>query len=121
MFALSPDGKLAYVSIEDDNVLAAYDLASKKPVFEVKTGGEPEGVLVTADGKTAYVTSEVANLVHEIDLTTQQGGQEHQGGQAPAPVRAGGRWRRAVGHQRAGRFGGCGRHGQPQPEEDHPV
>ncbi|MDP3168656.1 MAG: beta-propeller fold lactonase family protein, partial [Hydrogenophaga sp.] len=46
----------------------AYDLATKKPLFEVNTGGEPEGVLVTADGKFAYVTSEVANVVHYIDL-----------------------------------------------------
>ncbi|WP_372657088.1 beta-propeller fold lactonase family protein, partial [Hydrogenophaga sp.] len=45
-----------------------YDLKSHKALFTVKTGGEPEGVLVTPDGKTAYVTSEVANLVHVIDI-----------------------------------------------------
>lgn len=54
-----------YVSIEEDNELAAYDVASKKRLFGVKTGGEPEGVL--ADGKTAYVTSR-CNLPYYLVL-----------------------------------------------------
>lgn len=72
IFDLSADGKVAYVSIEEDSVMAAYNLETKTKLFEVKTGGEPEGVLVTPDGKRAYVTSETANLVHVIDLTTKK-------------------------------------------------
>lgn len=68
IFALSPDGKFAYVSIEEGSQMVAYDMAAKKPLFSVKTGAEPEGVLVTPDGKRVYVTSEVTNTVHIIDV-----------------------------------------------------
>jgi YVTN family beta-propeller protein len=52
--------------------MGAYDLHSKKKLFEVKVGGQPEGVLVMPDGKHAYVTSEEANVVHYIDLATHK-------------------------------------------------
>ncbi|HEX2010879.1 MAG TPA: beta-propeller fold lactonase family protein, partial [Roseateles sp.] len=54
--------------IEDEGVMAAYDLQARRRLFEVKTGAEPEGVLVTPDGRHAYVTSEVANAIHQVDL-----------------------------------------------------
>lgn len=36
IFALSADEKIAYVSIEEDNELAAYDLAAKKTLFKLE-------------------------------------------------------------------------------------
>jgi YVTN family beta-propeller protein len=69
---LSPDFKTAYVSIEDGSQLAAYDVASKRPLFSVKTGAEPEGVLATVDGKSVFVTSEVANAVYKVDVASRK-------------------------------------------------
>jgi PQQ-dependent catabolism-associated beta-propeller protein len=66
-FDLSPDGKVMYVSNEDDALMTAFDLASKKEIGSVSVGPEPEGVLATPDGKTVYVASEVASMVHVVD------------------------------------------------------
>ena len=52
--------------------MAAYDLQSQTKLFAVKTGVEPEGILVMPDGKHAYVTSEVANVVHLIDIAQRK-------------------------------------------------
>lgn len=68
IFDLSPDGKTAYVTIEEESGISAYNLETKAKLFDVKTGGQPEGILVMPDGKHAYVTSEVSNTVHLIDL-----------------------------------------------------
>jgi YVTN family beta-propeller protein len=38
----------------------------------VRTGAEPEGVVVSADGATAYVASEAADLIHVIDLSASR-------------------------------------------------
>jgi YVTN family beta-propeller protein len=100
IFDLSPDGKTAYVSIEDENVMAAYDLATKKPLFQVKTGGEPEGVMLSKDGKMAYVTSEVANLVHLIDLASRKVVKDIKVGKRPRRFAATPDGKRNVGHQR---------------------
>lgn len=72
IFDLSPDGKTAYVTIEDESNMSAYNLETKTKLFDVKTGGEPEGILVMPDGKHAYVTSEAANVVHLIDLAQRK-------------------------------------------------
>jgi YVTN family beta-propeller protein len=72
MFDISPDGKMLYVSNEEDSALTAFDLTTRKKAFEVKVGGEPEGVKVSADGKLVYVTSEVASLVHVIDVAQRK-------------------------------------------------
>ena len=72
MFDLSPDGRMLYVSNEEDSALTAFDLSTRKKAFEVKVGGEPEGVKVSADGKLVYVTSEVTSLVHVVDVATRK-------------------------------------------------
>lgn len=69
-FDLSPDGKVLYVSNEDDGEASFIDVASGKKLQSVKVGEEPEGVKVSLDGKLVYVTSEVASLVHAIDTAT---------------------------------------------------
>ena len=69
-FDLSPDGKIIYVSNEDEAELSFIEAASGKQLQAVKVGQEPEGVKVSADGKTVYVTSEVASLVHVVDAGT---------------------------------------------------
>ena len=71
-FDLSADGKLAYVSAEEDGALNVIEIASGKIVKSIPVGKEPEGVKVSPDGKRVYVTSEVANMVHVIDTATYQ-------------------------------------------------
>lgn len=67
---ISPDGKIIYVSNEDDSRMSMIDIATRKVVRTVGTGPEPEGVKVSPDGKIVYVASEVANMVHVIDTAT---------------------------------------------------
>jgi PQQ-dependent catabolism-associated beta-propeller protein len=69
-FDLSPDGKIIYVSNEDEAELSFIEAATGKPLQAVKVGQEPEGVKVSRDGKTVYVTSEVASLVHVVDTAS---------------------------------------------------
>ncbi len=52
--------------------MAAYSRSKKAKLFQIATGEEPEGVLVTPDGKTAYVTSEEDEVVHVIDLAKRK-------------------------------------------------
>ncbi|MFO1349585.1 MAG: PQQ-dependent catabolism-associated beta-propeller protein [Gammaproteobacteria bacterium] len=66
-FDLSPDGKLLYISLEDDAALGVIDIGQKKLVSKIDVGPEPEGVLTGPDGNVVYVTSEVANMVHVVD------------------------------------------------------
>ncbi len=69
-FALSPDGKIAYIANENDAVVSFLDLATGKIVNEVKVGPEPEGVGVSPDGSLIVATSETASLAHFIDART---------------------------------------------------
>ena len=69
-FDISPDGRVVYVSNEDEGELSFVDAATGKTLKDVKVGKEPEGVKVSADGKIVYVTSEVASMVHVIDTAT---------------------------------------------------
>jgi len=69
-FDLSADGKLAYVSVEDDAELAVVDLAAGRIVRRTKVGHEPEGVKLSPDGRRVFVTSEVANMVHVVDAAS---------------------------------------------------
>lgn len=69
-FDLSPDGRIVYVSNEDEAELSFIEAATGKPLRSVKVGQEPEGVKVSRDGKTVYVTSEVASLVHVVDTAS---------------------------------------------------
>jgi len=86
IFALSPDSKTAYVSIEEGSQMIAYDIASKNQFFG-ETGAEPEGVLVTPDGKLVYVTSEVTNSVHIVDVATRKQVGMVKVGKRPADLR----------------------------------
>jgi PQQ-dependent catabolism-associated beta-propeller protein len=69
-FDLSPDGKIIYVSNEDEAELSFVEAATGKPLQTVKVGQEPEGVKVSRDGRIVYVTSEVASLVHVVDTAS---------------------------------------------------
>lgn len=66
-FAVSPDGKLLYVSNEDASGVSILDLATEKIISTLPTGEEPEGVTMSPDGKFVYATSEDAGMIYKID------------------------------------------------------
>jgi YVTN family beta-propeller protein len=70
-FGVRRDGKMIYVSNEDDHGLSFVNLDTAKVDKTVPTGDEPEGVTLTPDEKYVYVTSEVAGTVTVVD--TQSG------------------------------------------------
>jgi YVTN family beta-propeller protein len=66
-FAVRRDGKMIYVSNEDDHGLSFVNLDTSKVDKTVATGDEPEGVTLTPDEKYVYVTSEVAGTITVVD------------------------------------------------------
>jgi YVTN family beta-propeller protein len=66
-FDLSNDGKLLYVSNEDDAAASIVDIAGGKVIHRLPVGEEPEGVTTSPDGKFVYVTSEDDGAVFVID------------------------------------------------------
>lgn len=69
-FDLSKDGKLIFVSNEDDAKLSIVDIAEGKTLQMLPVGEEPEGVTTSPDGKFVYVTSEDAGTVTVVDTAT---------------------------------------------------
>lgn len=53
----SRDGRWAYVTVPDEDMLAKVDLQAKKVVARAATGRGPYGVTLSPDEKTAYVVS----------------------------------------------------------------
>ena len=64
---VSPDGKLVFVANENDALLTAIDIATRKVVSEFPVGVEPEGVAVSPDGSIVVNTSETTSMAHLID------------------------------------------------------
>src|SRR6202044_155931 len=62
-----PDGKLVFVANENDALLTAIDIATRKVVSEYPVGVEPEGVAVSPDGSIVVNTSETTSMAHLID------------------------------------------------------
>lgn len=66
-FALSHDGKVLYVSNEDDARMSAIDLTRGSVRASVPVGTEPEGVAVSSDDRTVYVTCETSNNIYVVE------------------------------------------------------
>jgi DNA-binding beta-propeller fold protein YncE len=58
--AISPDGKTAYVVLDNNDTLTKIDLTQAKPTEgpEVRVGNVPHSVVISPDGTTAYVSNE---------------------------------------------------------------
>jgi len=68
IFDISPNGKIAVVSNEDDNAATVIDITSGKIIRVIEDVGiEPEGVNFSPDGQLVYITSEGTNTVLIID------------------------------------------------------
>jgi YVTN family beta-propeller protein len=66
-FALSHDGRVLYVSNEDDARMSAIDLTRGSVRASVPVGTEPEGVAVSSDDRTVYVTCETSNNIYVVE------------------------------------------------------
>ena len=71
-FDLSPDGKLLYVSNENDNMVSVVDVAAARITTEIAVGVEPEGMGISPDGKTLVNTSETTSMAHFIDTASHE-------------------------------------------------
>ena len=71
-FAISNDGKLAFISNEDDASMTILDLESGLPRGKVKVSEEPEGVGVNPANGEVYVTCEEKGEIYVITPNAQR-------------------------------------------------
>jgi YVTN family beta-propeller protein len=64
--ALSPDGKVAYVSLLDRRSVAMLDLASGEMTAQARVGRNPADLAVTPDGRWLYVMNEGDATVSKV-------------------------------------------------------
>jgi YVTN family beta-propeller protein len=66
----TPDGKRVLVSDAYGGEVIVLDAAARKEISRIRTGGQPEGLLITPDGKRAFVGLGTGNAVGVIDLVS---------------------------------------------------
>src|SRR5467141_2408871 len=71
-FAISKDGKFAFIANEDDASASIIDLGSGQPRGKIKVSEEPEGVGVNPRNGEVYVTCEDKGEVFVIDPDQQR-------------------------------------------------
>src|SRR5499426_2446443 len=71
-FAISKDGKFAFIANEDDSSASIIDLDSGQPRGKIKVSEEPEGVGVNPANGEVYVTCEEKGEVFAIDHDQQR-------------------------------------------------
>ena len=76
--ALTPDGKGAYVVLNENNTLAKIDMTANPPVqtSQVGVGNAPHTVVISADGQTAYVSNEGGRVPTQADFQIYSGSSE---------------------------------------------
>ena len=70
--AISPDGRLLYVTSQFPDVLSVIDSSNGVLRASIPVGLSPEGVALTADGGRAYVTNFASDNVSVIDTATNR-------------------------------------------------
>lgn len=85
-FDLSKDGKLIFVSNEDDAKVSIVDIAGGTTLASLPVGGEPEGVTTSPDGKVVYVTSEEDGTVTAVDVEARKPLRSFRTGRRPRSV-----------------------------------
>jgi YVTN family beta-propeller protein len=68
--AISPDGKTAYVVLDDNDTLTKIDLTQPTPAEgpEIRVGNVPHSVVISPDGTTAYVSNEAGRIATAKDF-----------------------------------------------------
>lgn len=85
-FDVSQDGKMLYVSNEDQATVSFIEIASGKVVQSIGVGGEPEGVRLAPDGKHVYSTSENDSAISVIDVASRKLVKEFKVGRRPRDI-----------------------------------
>ena len=65
---LSPDGKLVFVTSEDEAMVTVVDVTSASQVKQIKVGLRPRSIAFLPDGSRAYVTNDNGGWVCVIDV-----------------------------------------------------
>ena len=74
--AISPDGKTAYVVLDNNDTLTKIDLTQPSPSEgpEIRVGNVPNSVVVSPDGTTAYVSNEAGRIALPNDFQEYSNG-----------------------------------------------
>lgn len=70
--ALSPDGKILYVTLGDQNSVAVVDAGSNQVVASIPVGTDPQAIAVSRDGKRGYVTNYESSDVTVLNLESRK-------------------------------------------------
>jgi YVTN family beta-propeller protein len=70
--ALSPDGKELYVTCEAAGTVIVVDVAARRVVAEIPSGGQPHDVCFSPDGRLAYVTNRLDDSLAVIDTAQRK-------------------------------------------------
>ena len=65
---MSPDGKVVFVTSEDEGTVAVVDLASRAVTKTIKVGRRPRGIVFTPDGSRAFISNENDAKLSIIDV-----------------------------------------------------
>ena len=69
-FALSRDGRILYVSNENDGAVSQVAIDGGRQPLTTRVGEEPEGIALSGDGKTLFVACEASDHVAVLDART---------------------------------------------------
>ena len=83
---IDPQGKLAYITNAEDNMLSVVDVSQRKVVREIKTGKSPHGLRMSPDAREIYVANTGDNSVSVIDVAGAREAARVPVGKAPAQV-----------------------------------
>jgi len=67
---LSPDGTRAYVSVSQLDVVAVFDIPSRKIIGRIPTGRRPRSLAITPNGKTVVAGNMTAGAVSFLDTAS---------------------------------------------------
>lgn len=70
--AVSPDRRMLYVALGNDDRIAAIDLAKGRVVGLLPCGPDPETIAISSDGHTLYAANENDNLLSIVDIASRR-------------------------------------------------
>ncbi len=68
----TPDGKFAYIGVQDQGSVAVLDITKLEIVKHIPVGKGPKGLLVGADGKHVYVPNSKEDTLSIIEVATNE-------------------------------------------------
>lgn len=83
---ITPDGKFAYITVQDKNSVAVIDIAKLEIVKHIEVGKGPLALFVDADGKNVYVPNNGEDTLSIIEVATNKVIETLKVGEAPIGV-----------------------------------